>query len=209
MKNVVIVDDHPLIRMAVRMMLEKEGYSVVAECETGADCIQAVRTLRPDLVILDLSIPNLDGFSVISRLKAAGLPVKILVLTSSDSNYAIRCLQAGASGFIGKDDNLDELLGAVKAVLSGYTYFPQAALNMLQENVQTTISEEGSLIASLTDREITILKLLAQGMSNQKIASTLMISHKTVSTYKVGLMRKLGVTNLVALVKLAERNGVA
>lgn len=214
-KRIVIVDDHPLMRFAVRMVLEREGFEVVAECHTGADCVQAVRMLKPDLVVLDLGIPKLDGFSVISRLRSAKLPVGILVLTTSDPrNYAMRCLQAGASGFLCKDDKLEELPGAVKAVLAGYSYFPRVVVDLLHENASATKASEEvtdltSEIGGLTDREVTILGLLAKGMNNQEIAQTLMLSHKTVSTYKVRLMHKLSVPNMVALIKLAERNGIA
>jgi two-component system response regulator EvgA len=213
-QRIVIVDDHPLMRMAVRVVLEREGYEVVAECHTGADCIQAVRNLKPDLVILDLGIPKLDGFSVISRLRNAKLPANILVLTSSDArNYGMRCLQAGASGFLCKDDKLDELAGAVKAVLSGYTYFPRIIVEQLAEHgitpkISHAETEAVSELAGLTDREMTILGLLAKGMNNQEIAETLMLSHKTVSTYKVRLMGKLNTPNMVALLKFAERNGI-
>lgn len=209
MGSIVIVDDHPLIRLAVRMMLEKEGHLIVAEADNGADALQVVRKLLPDLIILDLSIPKLDGFAVISHLKSIGLSVKVLILTSGDSrNFAMRCLQAGAAGFICKDDNLDELVGAVKAVLSGYSYFPQDTVFMLRENAQAA-NQESTLISQLSDREITVLKLLAQGLGNQEIAKNLMISHKTVSTYKIRLQRKLNASNLVTLVDIAKRNGVA
>lgn len=209
MGSIVIVDDHPLIRLAVRMLLEKEGHTIIAEIDNGSDALEIVRKILPDLIILDLSIPNMDGFAVISYLKSIGLAVKVLVLTSGDSrNFAMRCLQAGAAGFICKDDNLDELVGAVKAVLSGYSYFPEDTIFMLRENAQAA-NQESTLIAQLSDREITVLRLLAQGYGNQEIAETLVISHKTVSTYKVRLQRKLNAPNLVALVELAKRNGVA
>lgn len=209
MSRIIVVDDHPLIHLAVRLMLEKEGHEIVAECDSGTACIQAVREHQPDLLILDLSIPKMDGFAVIAHLKSAGLRVKVLILTSSDSrNFAMRCLQAGAAGFVCKDDNLDELVGAVRAVLSGYTYFPEDALIALQENAKAA-SEEQVQVAALTDRELSVLRLLARGMGNQEIARDLLISHKTVSTYRVRLMQKLNVSNLVALVELAKRNGVA
>ncbi|MGV8400879.1 response regulator [Pseudomonas aeruginosa] len=211
--RIVIVDDHPLMRMAVRVVLERDGYEVVAECHSGADGVQAVRTHKPDLVVLDLAIPNLDGFSVIGRLRSTKLSTSILVLTSGDSrNYAMRCLQAGASGFVCKDDKLDELSGAVKAVLAGYSYFPRVVTDMLREGVQELPpKEEGpaSELDGLTDREMTILGLLVKGMNNQEIGQTLMLSHKTVSTYKIRLMTKLNAPNMVELVKVAQRNGIA
>ncbi|HDR9482182.1 LuxR family transcriptional regulator [Burkholderia aenigmatica] len=207
MSRIIIVDDHPVVRLGVRLMLEKEGYSVVAECDSGTACIQAVREHAPDLLILDLAIPKIDGFAVISHLKATGQNVKILVLTSSNAYNAMRCLQAGAAGFVCKDDNLAEMVGAARAVLSGYTYFPESTLLQLQES-GVSASEE-HVLAGLTDREVSVLRMLARGMRNQEIAKDLMLSHKTVSTYRVRLMSKLNVPNFVALVEFAKRNGIA
>ncbi|AZF03590.1 MULTISPECIES: response regulator transcription factor [unclassified Pseudomonas] len=209
MGRIVIVDDHPLIRLAVKVALEEEGHTVLAEVDNGSDALEIARRLLPDLIILDLSIPSKDGFAVIAHLKSIGLAVKILVLTSGEPrNFAMRCLQAGAAGFVSKGDNLDKLAGAVKAVLSGYSYFPEDTIFMLRENAQGA-HDEGALIRDLSDREITVLRLLAQGFGNQEIAETLIISHKTVSTYKVRLQRKLNAPNLVALVELAKRNGIS
>ena len=206
MGNIVIVDDHPLMRMAVRVMLEGEGHTIMAEVDNGVDALEAIRKLLPDLIVLDLSIPKMDGLSVIAHLKAIGISTKVLILTSGDtSNFAVRSLQAGASGFVCKDDSLDELVGAVKAVLSGYSYFPADTIQMLRDNSQAA-SQESQKISQLSDREITVLKLLARGMGNQDIAEELLISHKTVSTYKVRLQRKLSAENLIALVELAKRN---
>ncbi|AVO60385.1 response regulator transcription factor [Pseudomonas chlororaphis] len=208
MGSIIIVDDHPLIRLAIRTVLKPHEHNIVAEADNGADAVQLVRKHLPDLLILDLNIPNLDGFSVISHIKSAGLPIKTLVLTSSNSkNFALRCLQAGAAGFLCKNDNLNELANAVKAILSGYSYFPEDTISTLQQNTNAAC-QESVLIAQLTDREITVLKLLASGMNNQKIADALLISHKTVSTYKVRLLKRFNVSNLVALAELAKRNSV-
>ncbi|MGG4603623.1 response regulator [Paenalcaligenes sp. Me131] len=212
--RIVIVDDHPLMCMAVRLVLEREGYDIVAECHTGADCVQTVRTLEPDLVVLDLSIPKLDGFSVIDRLRSSTIKTNILILTSSDSNhYAFRCLQAGASGFVRKDDKLEELTRAVKAVLAGYSYFQKEVTDQLRENAfitaRKTTTTNPSELSLLTDRELTVFGLLVKGMNNQEIGNTLMLSHKTVSTYKIRLMSKLNAPNMVELVKIAQRNDIA
>jgi len=206
MGNIVIVDDHPLMRMAVRVMLEGEGHTIMAEVDNGVDALEIIRKLLPDLIVLDLSIPKMDGLAVIARLTAIGISTKVLILTSGDArNFAMRSLQAGAAGFVCKDDSLDELAGAVKAVLAGYSYFPANTIHMLRDNSQAA-TQESLKLAQLSDREITVLKLLARGLGNQDIAQQLMISHKTVSTYKVRLQRKLSVENLIAMVELAKRN---
>ncbi|MEX5510092.1 response regulator [Pseudomonas paralactis] len=208
MGSIVVVDDHPLMRMAVRVMLEGEGYSILAEADNGVNALEVIRKLLPDLVVLDLSIPKMDGLSVISNLKLIGISSKVLILTSGDSrNFAIRALQAGADGFVCKDDNLNELIGAVKAVLSGYNYFPANTIHILRDNLEAA-SHESIQLSLLSDREITVLKLLARGLGNQDIAGQLMLSHKTVSTYKIRLQSKLNVANLIGLVELAKRNGL-
>lgn len=208
MATIVVVDDHPLIRIALKTLLERKGHTIVAEADNGVDAIQAVRTYEPDLVILDLDLPRLDGLSVLTHFKYNELTVKILILTSSNSrNFAIRCLQGGATGFICKDDKLEEVTDAVKALLSGHTYFPENSITMLQENAPANGMK--SITASqLTNREITTLRLLAQGFNNQEIAASLLISHKTVSTYRVRLLKKFNTTNLLYLIETAKHKGI-
>ena len=214
LSRIVIVDDHPLMCLAVRLVLEREGYDVVAESHTGADAIQTVRTLKPDLVVLDLNIPKLDGLSVIERLRSSAIKTNILILTSSDSShYAFRCLQAGASGFVCKDDRLDELSRAVKAILAGYSYFHKDVTDLLLESTFLTPEKANaattSELALLTNRELTVFGLLVKGLNNQEISRALMLSHKTISTYKIRLMNKLNAPNMVELVKIAQRNDIA
>ncbi|MCP1446826.1 two-component system response regulator EvgA [Pseudomonas sp. GGS8] len=130
MNSVFIVDDHPVIRLAVRMLLEHEGYKVVGETDNGVDAMQMVRECMPDLIILDISIPKLDGLEVLSRFNAMSTPLKTLVLTAQCPKlFGIRCMQSGASGYVCKQEELSELVSAIKAVLSGYNYFPSEALN--------------------------------------------------------------------------------
>lgn len=150
----------------------------------------------------------MDGLSVISNLKLIGISSKVLILTSDDSrNFAIRALQAGADGFVCKDDNLNELIGAIKAALSGYNYFPANTIHILRDNSEAA-NHESIQLSLLSDREITVLKLLARGLGNQDIAGQLMLSHKAVSTYKIRLQSKLNVANLIGLVEMAKRNGL-
>ncbi|SDY78811.1 response regulator transcription factor [Pseudomonas sp. NFIX28] len=208
MGSIVIVDDHPLVRIALKVILERNGHHISAEADNGVDAIQAVRIHKPDLVILDLDLPQLDGLSVLTHLKANNLQVKTLILTSSDSNnFAVRCLHGGAAGFLCKNEALEEVGDAVKALLSGHTYFPESSLMLLQESIHT--NQMQSVVASqLTNREITTLRLLAQGLNNREIAATLLISHKTVSTYKVRLLKKFNTTNLLALIEIARQKGI-
>lgn len=125
MSKVLIVDDHPAIRLAVRLLFERDGFTIVGEADNGAEALQVARKKSPDLAILDIGIPKIDGLEVIARLKSLKLDTKVLVLTRQNpAQFAPRCLQAGAMGFVSKRENLSELLLAAKAVLAGYIHFP-------------------------------------------------------------------------------------
>lgn len=207
MNSIFIIDDHPVIRMAIRMLLENENYEVVGETDNGVDAMQMVRECMPDLIILDISIPKLDGLEVLARFNAMNLPSKILVLTAqAPSLFAIRCMQSGASGYVCKQEDLSELVSSVKAVISGYNYFPSQAL-------AATIKKEGDpneieRFKLVNDRELMVLQLFAQGRTNKEIAKGMFLSNKTVSTYKTRLMQKLKAKTLVELIEMAKRNSL-
>jgi two-component system response regulator EvgA len=210
MNKVLIVDDHPVVRLAVRMLLERHGYEVVAETDNGVDALQLAREHKPDIVILDIGIPRLDGLEVIHRLTAPihTIPVKVLVLTSqAPGHFSGRCMQSGAAGYVCKEQNLTELLSAIKAVLSGYSYFPNQALHSVRANMVN--ASEADMVERLSGREMMVLQQLARGKSNKDIAESMFLSNKTVSTYKTRLLLKLNARSLVDLIELAQRNGIA
>lgn len=205
--RVLIVDDHPFIRMALRTLLDKHGYEVVAEASNGVDAVSLIRQHVPELLLLDITMPKLDGIAVIERIKTLKLPTKVIVLTSLSSDYyAMRCIKAGACGFISKSDDLDLLTEVMKVVMNGFVYYPEIV------NVSTRRSDlltgEMELISSLSDRELSVLQQLARGMSNKDIASNIMLSSKTVSCYKARLIAKLNVKSVVDLADLARRNNL-
>ncbi|HCF0209735.1 TPA: response regulator transcription factor, partial [Pseudomonas aeruginosa] len=203
MSRILIVDDHPVIRMAMKMLLEAEGHQIVGDTDNGVDAISLGRELKPDLVILDIGIPRLDGLEVISRLMVLALPLKILVLTGqSASLFALRSMQAGAAGFVCKQGGLAELVTAVNAVASGYSYFPSSAMRPVQ---QGAYSDDVELLGRLSDREVSVLQYLSQGYSNKQISEQMFISNKTVSTYKARLLLKLNAGSLVDLIEFAKR----
>ncbi|TFF37008.1 response regulator transcription factor [Pseudomonas sp. RIT623] len=205
MQTVFIVDDHPVIRLAIRMLLETQGYTIAGESDNGVDAMQMIRETLPDLVILDISIPKLDGLEVLSRFQAMATPLKILVLTAqSPALFAIRCMHSGAAGYVCKQEDLSELLSAIKAVLSGYNYFPSQALTP----ALASSSQELELFRQVNDRELMVLQLFAQGRSNKEIATGMFLSSKTVSTYKKRLMHKLRASTLVELIEVAKRNAL-
>ena len=204
MSRILIVDDHPVIRMAMKMLREAEGHQIVGDTDNGVDAISLGRELKPDLVILDIGIPRLDGLEVISRLMVLALPLKILVLTGqSASLFALRSMQAGAAGFVCKQGGLAELVTAVNAVASGYSYFPSSAMRPVQ---QGAYSDDVELLGRLSDREVSVLQYLSQGYSNKQISEQMFISNKTVSTYKARLLLKLNAGSLVDLIEFAKRN---
>jgi two-component system response regulator EvgA len=205
MYSVFVVDDHPVIRLAVRMLLENQNYKIVGESDNGVDAMQMIRETLPDLVILDISIPRLDGLEVLSRFQAMALPSKVLILTAqSPALFALRCMHSGAAGYVCKQEDLSELLSAIKAVLAGYNYFPSQAVN----NGHETAEADLRLFRQVNDRELMVLQLFAQGRSNKEIASGMFLSNKTVSTYKKRLMQKLQVDTLVDLIEMAKRNAL-
>ena len=188
------------------MLLENQSYKVIGESDNGVDAMQMIRETRPDLVILDISIPKLDGLEVLSRFQAMAVPLKVLVLTAqSPALFAIRCMHSGAAGYVCKQEDLSELLSAIKAVLSGYNYFPSQAIKPGQDRA---CSHDLELFRKVNDRELMVLQLFAQGRSNKEIAKGMFLSNKTVSTYKKRLMQKLQAESLVDLIDMAKRNAL-
>ncbi|PYY81641.1 DNA-binding response regulator [Pseudomonas sp. TKO26] len=205
MGSVLIIDDHPVIRMAVRILLEHEGYQIIGETDNGVDALQMVRECEPSLVILDICIPKLDGLELLERLSNMHQSLRVLVLTAqSAALFANRCMRAGASGYVCKREDLSELLSAVKAICNGYNYFPSQALHLDRTALGATL--ELAQFNSLNDRELMVLQLFAMGQTNKEIATGMFLSHKTVSTYKKRIMQKLATTSMNELVDMARRN---
>ncbi|KMM79880.1 response regulator transcription factor [Pseudomonas deceptionensis] len=203
--KVLIADDHSLIRSAMKILMQNQGYDVVAEATNGADAVQLARLHHVDLMVLDITMPGLDGLEVINRVRASGLNTRILVLTSqSPLFYSQRCMKAGAAGFITKSQDLTELLRAIKVIMDGYTFFPYLAASSVR-NSDSTMSDI-ELIQHLSARELYILQQIARGLSNKKIAEDMILSSKTISTYKTRLIEKLNIKSVVYLADFAKRN---
>lgn len=204
MYRAMIVDDHPIIRLAVGMLLEKENIEVVGEAGNGQDAIRMARELEPDVVILDIGIPKLGGLEVISRLKASLNSPRILVLTSqSPGIFSERCKQAGASGFMYKADDLRGLKRAIESVMEGYSYFPD--LPSMSVRASDAVDEVG-LLQRLSSREMSVFQQLAMGSSNKEIGESMSLSNKTISTYKARIFEKLNVTSVVEAAEFARRH---
>ena len=187
------------------MMLSGQSFKVVGEAKDGVEAVQMARDYAADLIILDISMPGLDGLEVISRIRGSGVTSRILILTSLPALfYSQRCMKAGADGFVTKSQDLNELLRAIKAIMSGYMFFPNLKISSVR-NSDSTLSE-AEMIQRLSDRELTILQQLARGLSNKQIAEDMMLSSKTISTYKARLIEKLNMKSVVYLADFAKRN---
>lgn len=201
----LLVDDHPVVRFAVRILLEKADIEVVGEADDGADAIILTRKLQPHIVLLDMGLPKMDGFQVIKMIRGQMPDVKILILTSQATPFfASRCQQAGANGLIVKSEDLAGLVEAVRVVGRGYNHFPHAKY---QESVNEMLSaNDKDVLLMLSDRELTVLVNLAKGLSNKDISRKLILSEKTISTYKHRLKVKLKARTIVDLIDIARRN---
>ncbi|HSC83360.1 MAG TPA: ATP-binding protein [Pseudomonas sp.] len=203
MSRILIVDEQPVARHALRLLMEAEGHQVVGEAGNGLEALQLVRKQAAELLILELAIPRLGGLEVIQRLAGQPAAPQVLVLTGQDSEYfARRCLEAGAAGFVSKLEGLGELRLAVKAVLHGHSHFPSYALGSVNLHVGS------DSLKALSARELSVLQLLARGMSNIAIGEQLALSDKTVSTYKIRLKQKLQAGSLLELIDIARHQGL-
>lgn len=203
MSKILIVDDHPAIRIAVKMLLEQDGHHVLAEVDNGVDAISAAKINRPDIVVLDIGIPKLDGIEVIKRLKLLDIGTRILVLSAQSTHHImVRCLQAGAEGFLSKLDDLSLLKDAIAKIEKKLLYYPREVIAGARH--AHTVDRE-DLLSSLSSREMSVLLQICQGHANKQIAQSMLLSEKTVSTYKTRLMKKLNITNIVDLISLARR----
>jgi two-component system, NarL family, response regulator, fimbrial Z protein, FimZ len=196
MKRIVVIDDHPIVLKMLANVLNTE-YALVGECGDGEEGLHLVQTLQPDLVILDLELPKLDGLSVIRGIRAKQAATRIIVLSAKPEQVMANHTRiAGANGYVSKSRGVEELCGVVKAVLLGYDCFPAGSCG----------GGRDVALNGLSPREVEVLQYLARGMSNKGVAARLGLSDKTVSTYKTRVLDKLGVSSLAALIEFATLN---
>ncbi len=196
MINVLVVDDHPAICFAVKGLLEQqEGYQVHS-AKDGITALSILKTKEIDLIILDISLTKMDGLELISRVLHLDKHAKVIVFTGQPVElYAERMLRAGAISFLSKDDDIRRLASICELTLSGYSVFPTLCLEKRHSaSSEETIDDD--TIDKLSDRELTVLRHLAVGLSNKEIADKLLLSNKTISTYKARLMEKLHINNM-------------
>jgi DNA-binding NarL/FixJ family response regulator len=210
--RIVIADDQALVRSGFRMIVDaRADLEVVGEAEDGVQAVALVRELEPDVILLDIRMPNLDGIEATKRIVDGGSATRILVLTTFDlDEYVHGAIRAGASGFLLKDVRPAELVDAIRVVAAGNALLSPAAVGTLLERYGSTgaDAEERKVIDALTDRELQILRLLAAGLSNGEIAEALVVGETTVKTHVSNLLRKLGVRDRVQAVIAAYDAGL-
>ena len=208
--RVLIVDDQPLMRAGFKSVLEASGQvDVVGEAATGAEAIEQARRLDPDVVLMDVRMPDMDGIEATRRMPQQ----KVLILTTFGlDEYIIEALRAGASGFLLKDAPVDDLLGAVRAVAAGDAQLSPAVTKRLLDQVArrlpAAVDRDDALLEELTARERDVLRLLAVGMSNAEIGEALVVSEATVKTHVSSVLGKLGLRDRVQAVIYAYENGL-
>ena len=212
MKNirVLLADDHALVRAGIRALIDvMEGVEVVAEAGDGEEALRLIREHQPDVVLLDITMPQRSGFDVLEEARRDFPGVKIVILTVHDAGeYAIRALRAGASGFLTKSAASAELKQAIEMVVRGETYISPAISRKTLLEYGKGASPGSGPLADLTPRQQEILKLIAEGSSTKKIARSLNISVKTVESHRAQLMDRLNIHDVAGLVRYAIRIGI-
>ena len=209
--RILLVDDHKITRDGLRSMFEKlADMEVIGEAETGREGVKLARELNPDVVIMDISMPDLNGIDATRQILAESPKIKVIALSMySDRRYVIGMLKAGVSGYLLKSCAFDELANAVNAVVKNQSYIsPQIADTVMQDYTRNLTIDDTSTVSALTPREREVLQLIAEGLTSSQIASRLFVSEKTVSTHRRQIMEKLNIYSIAELTKYALREGL-
>ncbi|HET8762959.1 MAG TPA: response regulator transcription factor [Gemmatimonadales bacterium] len=208
--KVLVADDHTVVREGIRHVLEGEpGFTVVAEASTAADAVRLAEVEKPDVVLLDITMPGESGLQAAARIRKLVPDTRILILSMHDNpEYVLESVRAGAHGYLLKDSAATELRQAIRAVRQGEEYFSAPIAHRLRAAVRGQAGELPGPLDVLTGREREVLVGIALGRTNKEIASELGISHRTVETHRESLMRKLGIKTVAGLTKLALETGL-
>ncbi|HSE96186.1 MAG TPA: response regulator transcription factor [Methylomirabilota bacterium] len=212
MIRVIVADDHHLVREGIRALLEKaDDIQVVGEAVDGQEAVELVERLAPDVLVMDIAMPRLNGIQAVERIRAAGSPARIVILSMYSDEILVRqALQLGARGFLLKGSVSEELLLAIRAASRGAVYLSPAISESVIADVSTAPpSPRGQGPAEqLTARERQMLQLISEGCTNSKMAEILGISVKTIERHRTNLMAKLDAHNLVELIRVAMKHGL-
>jgi two-component system, NarL family, response regulator NreC len=209
--RLLIVDDHAVVRSGLRMLLENErDVEIVGEASSAAEAIEAAGRLKPNVILMDIGLPDLSGIDATREIKKRSSDVSIVALTiHEDEEYFFKMLEAGASGYVPKRAAPEELLTAIRAAATGQVYlYPSLAKLLVRDYLDGGRASGEQSSSDLTDREQEVLTYLAEGASNEEIASSLVISPKTVARHRENIMRKLNLHSRAELVRYAIRKGI-
>ena len=210
--RILLADDHGIVRRGLKSLLEsRPGLDVIGEAADGLEALRLCGELSPDLLIIDISMPKMNGIEVASRAQKLDRPPGVIILSMhADESYIMRALAAGARGYLVKDATDEDLLPAVSAVASGKPFFSPAVTSVLMEDYVRQLRARGlsDSYELLTDREREVLQLLAEGRSNKEVAALLDVGVSTVETHRANLMQKLNLHNTAEIVLYAVRKGI-
>lgn len=210
--RILLVDDHAVLRAGLKALLNAEDdMRVVGEAGTGEDAVERAKTLKPDVIIMDVSMPGMDGLEATRQINALGIGSKVLVLTMhAEEEYLLPVLEAGGSGYVHKTSADQDLSHAIRTVAKGEVFlYPSAARLLLKGyRVQRETPHEADPLERLTERERDVMAFTAEGFSSSEIGEKLFISPKTVDTYRSRIMEKLGLTHRSELVRFALKTGL-
>lgn len=205
--TILLVDDHAVVRMGFKMLIEaEEGIKVIGEAESGEIAIKLFQELKPDIIVMDITMPGIGGLEAIDRIMAKDKNTKILVLSAhEDSVHPKRALNAGAMGYLTKRSAAEELIKAIKSIHQGKRYLEP---NIAQQMAITQLSGESNPVEILSDREFEVFIALAKGKSTNEIADTLCLSPRTVGTHLYNIKQKLNANNSAEIALIAVRCGL-
>jgi DNA-binding NarL/FixJ family response regulator len=208
--RVLVADDHTIVRTGIRHVLEGEpGFDVVGEASSGPEAFALAAELKPDVVVLDISMPAESGLQVAARLSTVTSPPRVLILSMHDNpEYVLESVRAGAHGYLLKDTAATELRSAIRAVCQGESYFSPPIASRLSAAVRGEHESRTSMLGQLTGREREVLERVARGRTNKEIGAELGISYRTVETHRESLMKKLQIRTVAELTRFALGAGV-
>lgn len=207
--NVMIADDHSLIREGLKQLLEFDGtIKVVGEASNGKECLEKIYVCNPDVLLLDINMPEMNGIEVLKKMKAENSQIKVLILTvHNEMDYLMKAVDIGVDGYILKDSESAELKKAIRAVMDGENYIQPSLIPALNSQLVSRDSDK-DMISSLTNRELEVLVQVANGMFNKEIATNLNISERTVKNHISNIFKKIDVSDRTQAAVFAIKNNI-
>ncbi len=208
--RVIIADDHSVVREGLRAILERAGFDVVGEATNGREAIEKTETLRPDVVLMDIRMPDVDGLQALAHIKERAPETSVIILTTyTNPGYLAQAIASGATGYLTKEASPSQIVGAIRAAVAGDQLLDRSVLEMALRSVASTPPPKADdLIEPLTEQEEMVLRLIAAGLNNEEIARTLSITVNTVKTHVRHIFQKLGVSDRTQAAVWAVRHGL-